>query len=346
VLSYYNTDWYIDQTMHQSYESAPFPYTLSLKDYRQGGPNDYLRFADLKIKSIDLKQYLELLSKNYQQLRYEDANIVPSKVLTLNINKEEVLKKGIIPKGMEDLVVDQMQFRMTKGALEKKDLAFLDVLATSNWERPIYLNHTSLAQMNIDLSDYAVLEGMAYRILPIRKPNPDKDLVNDDVAYDNMMHKFAYRGLDNDKLYFTDDYRGFVFNLRSSLNTLAESLLEKGNKDKAHEVLLFNLSKMPDKAIPYDATVVSMVELLFQTGEKEKAAAMATLVGNRADEMTKYLIAKEGLSLDVRRNLYILGSMYQTLYKFGENDLGKKLEDQYNKHVDALQVYQRKRNNY
>jgi len=217
VLSYYNTDWYIDQTMHKTYESEPFPYTLSINDYRQGGPNDYLRFTDLKIKSIDLKQFIDLLSKNYPQLRYDDANIVPSRIFTLDINKEEVIRKGIIPKGMDSLVVDQMQFRLTKGALEKKDLAFLDLLATNNWERPLYVNHTSMAQLNFNLEDYAVLEGNAYRILPIKKPNPDKDFVNTEVAYDNMINKFGYRGLDNDKLYYTEDYKGFVLNHRSSL---------------------------------------------------------------------------------------------------------------------------------
>src|SRR5882762_255873 len=338
VLSYYNTDWYIDQTMHKAYQSEPFPYTLKLKDYQQGGPNDYLRFTDLKIKTIDLKQYLDLLSKNYPQLRYEDANIVPSKILTLGINKQEVIKKGIIPKGMDSLVVDRMQFRLTKGALEKKDLAFLDVLATNNWERPLYLNHTSLAQLNISVEDYAILEGNAYRILPIRKPNPEKDFVNTDVAYENMIHKFHYRGLDNDKLYYTEDYKGFVLNHRSSLNSLAEGLIDKGDLTKAREVLLFSLEKMPDKGVPYDHTAVTMVELLFKVGEKEKAAEIAGVVGNRSDEMAAYLIAQGDTGMELRRNIYILGNLYQILYKNGENDLGKKLEDAYNKHIEAMQI--------
>ena len=38
VLSYYNTDWYIDQTTRKAYESKPIPYTLSQYQYRQGGP--------------------------------------------------------------------------------------------------------------------------------------------------------------------------------------------------------------------------------------------------------------------------------------------------------------------
>src|SRR5688572_268398 len=44
VLSYYNTDWYIKQSTQKHYESEPFPYTLTLDNYRQGGSNDYLPF--------------------------------------------------------------------------------------------------------------------------------------------------------------------------------------------------------------------------------------------------------------------------------------------------------------
>ncbi|HRW99821.1 MAG TPA: DUF2723 domain-containing protein, partial [Cyclobacteriaceae bacterium] len=135
VLSYYNTDWYIEQSMQKMNDSEPFKYTLSLEDYRQGGPNDYLPFVDLKIPAIDAKQYLELLKKNHPQLRDDDRNIVPSRIITIKVDKEAVLKSGIIPEGMDSLVVDQMQLKLIGNVLEKKDLAFLDLLVTNNWER-------------------------------------------------------------------------------------------------------------------------------------------------------------------------------------------------------------------
>ena len=42
VLSYANTDWYIEQMTRNAYESEPFPYLLTMEQYRQGGPNDVL----------------------------------------------------------------------------------------------------------------------------------------------------------------------------------------------------------------------------------------------------------------------------------------------------------------
>jgi hypothetical protein len=357
VLSYYNTDWYIEQTMRKAYESEPLPYTLTLKDYQQGGPNDYLRYSDLKIKSIDLKQYIGLLGKNYQQLRYDDSNIVPSKLLTLEVNKEEVLKKGIIPKGYDSLAVDQMQIRMTKSVLEKKDLAILDVIATNNWERPIYFNNTSKSQINFDIEKYLVQEGNAYRLLPMKRPASDKeDFVNTEVAYKNMIENFSYRGLDNDKLYFTDDYKMFVLNHRSSLNALAGALIDedsieknsrtetitiegtKENKlEKARKVLLFSIEKMPGKAIPYDVTTPATIEMLFKVGEKAKAIEVINQMAVNADEMAGYLIKEGGITRDLRINLYVLSELYRILYANGEDELGKKIEAMYEKHFNALQ---------
>ena len=48
VLSYFNTDWYIEQMMRDAYESKALPFGLSLSDYQQGGPNDYLPYAEIE----------------------------------------------------------------------------------------------------------------------------------------------------------------------------------------------------------------------------------------------------------------------------------------------------------
>ena len=342
VLSYYNTDWYIEQTRLKAYESAPIPYTLSAKQYKQGGLNDYLPFADLKIKSLDAKQFIDLLSKDYAQLRDGDRNIVPSKVFTLAINKDDLRARGIIPPQFDSLIVDQMEIRLLKGALEKKDLALLDFLVTNNWERPIYLNNTSLSQINIDLSPYAVQEGNAYRILPIRNPHRDREhLVDTEKTYDNMINKFKYRGLDDEKLYFSEDYRGFVLNHRSALNDLAQALIDEGQMEKANLVLEFSLTKMPDRVIPFDITAPTLVDLLFQVGQKEKAIEITKLSGDRADEMITYLIEENyGMSIEVRRIAFILNTLQRTLYENGEMELGKKYEDALNKHLASLRIYQ------
>ena len=341
VLSYYNTDWYIEQSMRKAYKSEPIKYTLPLKEYQQGGLNDYLPIRDLKIKSIDAKEYLDALVKHVPGITDGERNYVPSRVLTIPIDKQAVIAKGIIPKGMDSLVVDQMQIRVLR-TLYKSDLAILDVLVTNNWERPIYLNATSIAQINIDLSPYAVQVGNAYRILPVRNPRKDREyLVDTEKSKEVMMKKFRYRELDNPKVYYTDDYRGSVLNKRSSFNSVAQAMIDKGELENAKELLNFSLTKMPDKAIRYDQTMVETIDLLFKVGEKDKAIESAKIIGDRAAEMATYLIGEGGsLTGDLRTNIVVLNILQRTLYEHGENELAKKYEADYTRLMNSLQIYE------
>ena len=215
-----------------------------------------------------------------------------------------------------------------------------------------------MAQLNLDLRPYAIAEGNAYRIIPVRNPNTDTDFVNTEVMYDNLIKKFAYRGLDNPKVYYNEDYRGFVLNHRSGLNTLAEALVREATEEtslggtavsievptidkmqRAREVLLFNLEKMPDAAVPYDESSIETINLLFQVGENERALEVATTVGRRAEEMVTYLLNKNfGLTQELRRSMVMLAVLQRVLYENGENELAKRFEDSYDKAAAELGV--------
>lgn len=341
VLSYYNTDWYIEQSMNQHYESKPLPYTLSLEQYRQGGPNDYLPYEDLGVKAMDLKQYIDLISKDYKGLRlYPSANVVPTKDIVLSVDVEKVRSMGIVPQDMDSLIVPQMLLRVRGNALEKKDLALLDVLLSNNWERPIYVNNTSLEQFNIDLRPYVVAEGNAYRILPVLNPNPRTRLVNTEASYENLMKKFRFRGLDNPNVYFSVDYRNFVLNHRGAFNEVAEALITKGEKEKARELILYGLEKMPDKGVPFDVANLRNVETLFEVGEKEKAIEVATILGKRMDEMADYLLATRDYSNDLYNSIAVLGELQRVLYLYGEAEMAAKYEEAYEKYAGIVQSRQ------
>lgn len=342
VLSYYNTDWYIDQTTRQVYESKPFPYTLTMNNYKHD-KSQYIPFYDANIKQMDLKKYLELLRSDNNSLLHPDYRgerlMLPTKDIVLKIDVDKVRSLGIVPEGMDSLIVPEMHLRVKGNALERKDLALLDVLATADWERPLYVNNTSLAQFNVDLSRYVVQEGNAYRILPVYNPRPmnQMELVNTDVSFENMTKKFQFRNVDNPEVYYTPDYRNFILNHRSSFNSLAEALIMKNDTAKAREVLLFSLAKMPDVSIPYDYTTSQTVALLFEVGEKEKAVEIAEIMSTRAKEQADYYIGKYDYGRELQINVVILGELQRVLYMYGEEELAKKVEDAYSVYEKALQ---------
>lgn len=338
VLSYYNTDWYIEQSMQKHYESEPLPYTLSTTQYLQGGPNDYLPYEDLKIPDMNLKQYIGLLAKDYEGLRlYPDANVIPTKNIILDVDVNKVRASGIVPPELDSLIVPKMLLRLKGNALEKKDLALLDLLLTNNWERPVYVNYTSLDQFNVDLRPYVVMEGNTFRILPIRNPDPRDRLVNTEVAYTNIMKKFQFRGLQDSTIYYSEDYRNFVQNHRGTINEITDALMAKGDKEKAREVLLYSLEKMPNSTIPYDVSNARNVETLFEVGEKEKAIEVATKLGNRMIDLSDYNISKRNFGNDTYNAIVVLSELQRVLYKYGEAELAKKYEDAYEKNAEVFQ---------
>ncbi|MFY0654557.1 MAG: DUF2723 domain-containing protein [Cyclobacteriaceae bacterium] len=345
VLSYFNTDWYIEQMMRDAYESKPLPFGLSIDNYIQGGLNDYLPLIEREnIKgAMSTKQFLKLIKDEHPALQIPTSissyNSVPSKNFFMDVDTADVLAKGIIPESKRHLLKSRMTWTLRGRALEKKDLAILDLIVNNNWERPIYFNNTSQAGVNLNLSQYMVQEGMAFRLLPVENPDPSGELMVDtDKMYDNMMNKFHWRGLDNPNIYYSEDYKGFVTNHRAAFNTLAEALVMEGKLDRAREVVLKCLELIPDDVIRLDHFSVQQVGLLLAFGEEEKAAEMADKMSQRADEMLTYY-AENGVSDDLqfRINLITLSEISRAFKASEDNERANKYDQLFRKHYGALE---------
>ncbi|MDH5397067.1 MAG: DUF2723 domain-containing protein [Cyclobacteriaceae bacterium] len=342
VLSYSNTDWYINQMREKMYESEPFPLSLTPKNYQQGGLNDYLMYEDMGVNNLDVDQFLKLIREDHKLLKQpgRSTNVLPSKILTLKVDKEQVLNSGIIPKKWDSLVVDRMIMPLKQGqnAIEKNSLLLLDILATNDWERPIYLNNTSRQQINYALDPYLVQEGHAYRLLPVENPIPRADMVNTELMYENMMENFHYRELDNPNTYYSEDYRDFAQNLRLTFTTLVEALINEGDREKARKVLLYCLERIPDEAIPYDVSTYALVDYLLQLDEQEKAREMAEVYSARIIDEIDYYIDRGATpqSSVLQRNMAILSALQSSLLENGEKDLADKLDEAYQESIRKM----------
>ena len=178
----------------------------------------------------------------------------------------------------------------------------------------------------------------AFCLCSIQDLSIRSELVNTAVSYENIMKKFQFRNVDNPKVYYNQDYRNFILNHRSSFNSLAEALISKGDNEKAREVLLHGLARMPDASIPYDYTNAQTVEMLFEVGEKEKALEISNVMSKRSDELASYYINQRKFGRELQVNVVILGELQRVLYKYGEADLAKKIEESYEKHAAILQT--------
>ncbi len=305
VLSYYQTSWYVDQTATKMNDSEGFPYSLTNDNYRDG-TNDVLYIDEngpYKGRVIDLEDYIDVIKRDVDSFKatFQSGNrlmSVPTGVgLNLNVDTAAVLNKGLIPDNLRKYVTPSMFFQFNRNQngdlssrfLDKGQMMMLDLIANNNWERPIYFNYTSVNSINFNVNPYLVQEGMAYRLLPVRKPANVRDLVNTEVMYDNIKNEMRFRGLDNPKANLNEDYRGFVQNHRSMITSLSDAFVTEGDTVRAKEMLDFGMEKMPIEAVPYDISSIGFVQGYFDIGETEKATNMAMEIANQFDSEVTYL---------------------------------------------------------
>ncbi|WP_460612547.1 glycosyltransferase family 117 protein [Hymenobacter seoulensis] len=327
VSGYLNTDWYVEQMRQRNYQSAPLPLSISPAQYRQG-TNDYLPFVkNPAVKELNVREFVQLVSQNSPllQVSYGDGSKTllsyPSTKLVLPIDTAAVRRSGIVPPERLGQIVPRMEWQVSQGALEKKNLALLDVLATNNWQRPVYFANTVSPANYLGLEAYLQLEGLACRLLPCRAPAvrstairlPEEGVVAKDLLYDSLMRKYSYRNLDNPKVYYDENQRFSLAPYRQQFARLARAYTDAGNLPRAREVLHKCLSVLPDAALPYDAYTPDLVPSLVAVGETERAKEIMDTLTTRTTQHLAYYASRPDAALfdrEIGMQLFTLQHLY------------------------------------
>jgi hypothetical protein len=337
VLSYFDTDWYVDQMTRQANESDPLPFSLAPERY-QKGTNDVIYVMEREgLNSFPAKAYLDLINSGSELLKMNTSgksivNMVPSRNLTLDVDSSFMANDDIVPPQFKDLFVPQLNLQVSGNYVTKGTLMLIDLIASNNWERPIYFNNTSLSTLGLNISKHVVMEGLTYRLLPIQKPETNREeLVNTDLAVKNFMENFAFRGMNDANVYLDEEYRRFASNHRSALNSIVLALLDEDKMEEAAKLLNFGLATIPDKALPYDLSSGQSVPLFFEVGEDEKALEIVDKISKRSLDMIEFY-SKTNRSYDremmisVELIKYFIPLLEERGYQEKAQELSKRLE--------------------
>ncbi len=327
VLSYLNTDWYIAQMKRRSYKSAGFPISMDSSRYAQG-TNDMVPFAqNPAVQEVNLKEFIKLVTDNNPllQVQYQEGGpsmmSFPTPNFYLPIDTAAVKRLGIIPKGREKQLVARMDWSMGKRGIEKKNLVILDMIATNNWQRPIYFSSTVAPSDYMNLQPYFQLEGMAYRLLPLRDPNydprGDEGYVEKTLCYNKLMKQYSYRSLTDANIFYDENNLRFPSNYRDKFARLAGAYLADGDTKTAREVADKCLAVMPDKAVPYDYYTPLLVPTLVASGETARANEIMDTMTRRSEQLLGYYAVLPNSSLyDDDQRLALVG--LQSVYRAAE----------------------------
>jgi tetratricopeptide (TPR) repeat protein len=272
-LSLLNTDWYIDQMKRKAYESDPIPLSMPNESYIQG-KRDYVLFNDRGIKGhVDLREVIKFILSDDPRAKAQTGggdfvNYYPTKKFSLPVDPEVVLKNNTVPRELASMIPKTIEWEIDKNVLMKADLAILDLLAQNNWRRPVYFAITVSNDAYLGLEPYFQLEGLAYRITPVKNPRPEGQpgRVHTSLMYDNLMNKFKWGNMADPRVYLDENNTRMTMNLRNNFGRLAEALLVEGKVDSAVKALDHCLRMMPDPQVPYNFFMLRIAELYYKVG--------------------------------------------------------------------------------
>jgi hypothetical protein len=340
-LSLLNTDWYIDQMRQKAYESEPVPFDIDPAKYRQGTRDVVALIPNDRIKGyLDLKRAIEFATddRNLRQIfqhGMKDAYI-PSQ--NFRIPADSAFCFG--PHGMlsaKDTAnfTGDLRWTIDKQYVLKNHFMMMDLLANNDWKRPIYFAVTTGPDSYLDLQDYFRLEGLTYRIVPVKNAssrNPNSyGSVNTDVMLDNVMNKFKWGGMDYAKgLYLDENVLRMTTNLRLQIAALASELAKDGRKKEAKDVLDLAQAKMPEKNVPYDRIMLPIIEAYYQAGDTTSANNLNKRLFTIMDQnMTWYLSLEpqfaDKVSDDMNMAHLVMERLGRTAQMNGQKTLGDSL---------------------
>ncbi|TXC85098.1 protein O-mannosyl-transferase family [Luteibaculum oceani] len=278
-LSLLNTDWYVDQMKRKAYDSDPVPFSLSEYQYRQG-TRDIVFLDNSKNKAglyVDVDRIMDFVKDDGNKVQTqggESVFYIPTKRFSVSVDKDKILSNGTVAVKDSSLVVDEIKWQINKRYLLKAQLMVLDLLATNDWERPIYFAVTTGADAYLGLQDYFQLEGLTYRLVPIKSNNSNPNVsgrIAADIMYENLMQKFTWGNMDTEEIYMDENNLRMTTNLRLQFSNLADEFIAAGDNEKAKEVLDKAFEVMPEKNVPYNRIVQPLVEGYYQIGDTAAA---------------------------------------------------------------------------
>ncbi|MGY6650228.1 glycosyltransferase family 117 protein [Wenyingzhuangia sp. IMCC45574] len=344
------TDWYIDQMKRKTYDAPPIPSQLTHKQYRWGTLDVAYHTGQLEGR-WDIKDFMTWISSPSKKTYLEVGEgkfekFYPTNKLRLNIDKEAVLKNGIVKAKDSALIVDHMDLDVDERGLTKNRILMLDILANNNWERPIYFTGGSNSDDEyLWLKDHLQLDGLAFQLVPIKTPNEYGILgmgrIDSDKLYEQIKSwDFGHHGKD---FYVDNESRKNSISYRNNISRLVEALINEGKLDKAEEILDISFEKLPIEKYQQYGVCLGFPEQYYLLNRPEKARKAADLLLNIFQQKLLYF------SKLTRGNINYLSQeldtefrMYQTIAadvnKYEKDTVYKeKVEKEFIEHIEIFE---------
>ena len=346
------TDWHIDQMKYAMNESAPLDLTVGPKQYLYG-TNEFVYIYDTRDTAFLLSDVMRIFKHPDAKLPLTGGKMVDyimSRKFIIPVNKENVLKYGILDEKYADMIPDQITLTIPKDKsyLTKPELFMLDLLSNYQWDRPINLLSMG-GDINVGLKDYLMYEGFSYKFVPIKNKMKSTEIgfADPEDLYNKMKNVFTWDALKRTD-YFVD-YQNFytfcgVLSQRQIFVNVAKEMLKIGDSARAVEMLDMCQEAVPAENYPLDMTylgfsneymVIDMIETYYNAGAADKALDLSRRLADELFVSTEFFIEYYDLAKREFENCYqCLSYVCDLAEHYGDKEFAAEVRDRFNTLLD------------
>jgi len=335
--------WYADQMNRKAYLSDRMPFSLTHDQYKEG-TRDYIYLITTVNTSYKAGNYYDLNGiidfiksdspNNMVELNdQKEHNYFPTNSFSIKVDKEQVLKNGVVPASMADSIVPEIDFKVPGTVLERNRILMLDAIVHNDWKRPICFA-TTLPQDNyLGLEKYLQSEGLVYQLVPILN-TPANSIegrrVASNIMYDNIMHKFQWGNMGSG-VYLDENIRRMAEDLRVQSGFLAAELNRENKRDSAIKVLDLVTDSIPATNSPYDYFETFIVQGYYDAHAYDKANKIAKQLFNTYENWLEYYKTldpenQKYYNGQIQEDTSILENLAYLAKASGQMDLDKEFE--------------------
>jgi Protein of unknown function (DUF2723) len=312
-------DWYVNQ-LRRKVNDAPAVDVIWTEEQVEGHNREYVRYrpkgdqnTPYDLYSI-MKNELGKPAIDPETGRDVGSSAFPVSRLGVPVVAAEVIANKTVNPG--DSIVSPMVFEIPKAKLEagltRSELMVLNIIAANKWKRPIYFTSP---YGELGFPQYLRKDGLSYRLVPMQAKYPQAYWVleqtirqtgiggtqvrdnNESDMYKNLMEKFAFGGAGTKGVYFDEENRRHLLNIRSVYAEAAGNMADNGKKEEALKLLDKVEAGIDTGNLPYamvsrfnshNQTGLLYLEACYKAGKPDLAEKVRLVVRKDLEQQKKY----------------------------------------------------------
>lgn len=333
--SYITGEWYIDQMRIKANDSEPLPISIPRSKYY--GVQSTPVFPIVEVPRPGggvwtIQEVMNIVNSDAPNTKINGMDFIPARKIAIPVNKENVLKSGIVKPENADMIQDTIYIEIpqNKDSFHIGELVVLDVIAQNDWTRPIY-NTSPFSWMDYgilnynDKGRYSYLQhnGSVALLVPFKTQmsdaGPEAGFIDTDIMYDHFMNQAKFGNVADPSVYVDSFVENTLKSVRyrESFARLANKLLEQADTTRAIAVLDRAMEVMPPSKVRYDDNIVAIIDAYWKAGDNEKGDALANDFIRVMGEYVDYYYRFTGKQAEAVDNAAL--GRYRSIYLLSES---------------------------